>query len=47
MDKYKDTALTLLQTILNGTGAEIEDEKLAVDIMAGTLKEMAKGGPNL
>lgn len=42
MDDIKDTAITLLQTLVNATGAEFEDEKLAVDIITKTITEVVK-----
>ena len=42
MDEIKDTSLTLLQTLVNATGAEFEDEKLAVDIIFKTITEVVK-----
>ena len=38
MDKYKDKAITIVQTLMNATGAEFEDENMAIDIIAGNLK---------
>ena len=38
MDKYKDKAITIVQTLINATGAEFEDENMAIDIIAGNLK---------
>lgn len=42
MDDIKDTAITLLQTLVNATGAKFEDEKLAVDIITKTITEVVK-----
>ena len=41
-EEIKDAAITLLQTLVNATGAEFENEKLAVDIMAKTITEAVK-----
>ena len=38
MDKYKDKAITIVQTLMNATCAEFEDENMAIDIIAGNLK---------
>jgi len=41
-EEIKDTAITLLQTLINATGAEFEDENMAVIIIAETLKQSTK-----
>ncbi len=38
MDYYTDKAATCLMLLSNATGAEFEDEHLAVDIIAETIK---------
>jgi hypothetical protein len=35
----EDKALTLLQTLMNATGLEIDDEQLAIDLISETLKK--------
>ena len=42
MDKIKDISVTLLQTLINATGAEFEDEGLAVSIIDKTIRETLK-----
>jgi hypothetical protein len=42
MNDIKDIAITLLQTLVNATGAEFEDEKFAVDIITTTITEVVK-----
>ena len=42
MDTYKDKAITIIQTLMNATGAEFEDENLAIDIIADNLEKELK-----
>lgn len=37
MEENKDVALTLMTLLINATGAEFEDEQLALDIITETL----------
>jgi len=39
MEYYIDIATTCLMNLANATGAEFEDEVLAVEIIAATLKK--------
>ena len=39
-EEIKDAAITLLQTLMNATGAEPEDERLAIQIIAKTMQEV-------
>ena len=39
-EEIKDAAITLLQTLINATDCEPEDEKLAIDIIAKTMQEV-------
>ena len=38
----KDAATTLLMNLANQAGAEFEDERMAVGLIADTIKEMIK-----
>lgn len=40
--EIKDIAITLLQTLINATGAEFEEENYAVDIIVKTIEEIVK-----
>lgn len=41
-EEIKDAAITLLQTLINAAGAEIEDEKMAIEIIAAAMNEIIK-----
>lgn len=41
-EEIKDIAITLLQTLINATGAEFEEENYAVDIITKTIEEVIK-----
>jgi len=42
MNTYKDKAITIIVTLINATGAEFEDENMAIDIIADNLEKENK-----
>ena len=42
MNKYKDKAITIIQTLINAAGAEFEDQNMAIDIISDNLEKELK-----